>query len=203
MDTQRGCRRCSGEGKWASRGYACCAHTSPNRGDAVPGRGRGAWQGALASLRSATAEPIGMRALGRRPRAPGEGPAPACGLRRLCSNGEACNPEGLAGGLGAAGKRDSLSRGRCLTTSSPLGWSGAPISLANQPGTGLIPGLCQVIPSLVHLLLCLMSPSPPKGAVEGVSCFSLCYCLKPHSWSHHVLVRSCAGRAVPASDPKP
>lgn len=48
-------------------------------------------------LSSAAAEPIGMRALGRRPRTPGPGPALACGPQQLHSNGEACNPEGLAG----------------------------------------------------------------------------------------------------------
>lgn len=48
------------------------------------------------------------------------------------------------------GKRDSFSRGKCLTTSSLPGWSGAPISQANQPGKGLILELCQVISSLVH-----------------------------------------------------
>ena len=183
MDAQRGCGRCSGGGEGGSRGYPCCARTSPSQGDAVPGRGQRAWRGAFVSPRSAAAEPIGMQALGRRPRAPGRGPAPACGPRRLCSNGEACNPEDLAGGARGAGKRDSLSRGKCLTASSPPGWSGAPILLANQPGTGLIPGLCWVISSLVHLMLCLMSPSPPRGAVEGVLCFSLCitvYCLIPH-----------------------
>lgn len=134
------------------------------------------------------------------------GASSACGPWRLRSNGEACNPEGLAGGASGAGKRDSLSRGKCLTASSPLGWSGAPILLANQPDMGLIPGLCPVIASLVHLLLRLMSPSPPRGAVEGVLCFSVCttvYCLKPHPQSRCVLVGSCARRAVPASDRKP
>lgn len=105
-----------------------------------------------------------------------------------------------------AGKRDSLSRGKCLTASSPPGWSGAPISLANQPGTGLIRGLCPVISSLVHLPLHLMSPSPPRGAVEGVSCFSVCttvYCLEPHPQFCYVPMRSCARRAMPASGTKP
>lgn len=68
--------------------------------------------------------------------------------QRLPSDGEACNPEGLAE---SGGKRHSFRRGKCLTTSSPWGWSGAPISQANQPGKGLILGLCQVISSLVHL----------------------------------------------------
>lgn len=88
-----------GEGEGGSRGYPCCAHTSPSWGDAVPGTGRGAQWGALASPRSAAAEPIGMRVLGRQPRTPGQGPALACGPWRLRSNGEACNPEGLAGGV--------------------------------------------------------------------------------------------------------
>lgn len=104
--------------------------------------------------------------------------------QQLCSNREACNPEGLVRGARDAGERDLLSREQCLTAGSLQGCSGAPILLANQPGMGLIPGLCWVMPSLVHLLLCLMSSSPLRDAVKGIFWFSVCtivYCLKPPS----------------------
>lgn len=112
----------------------------------------------------------------------------------------------LPGEGGKGGGKESLIKQRKVPDSKlPPGWTGVPISLANQPGTGLIPGLCWVISSLVHLLLCLMSPSPLRGAFEGVLCFSVCttvYCLNPHPQSCCVPVGSCAERAVPVSDPK-
>lgn len=69
-DAWRGRKRCCRGG----RGYPCDAHTSPSCVDAVPGSGR-----ELGGERSAAAQPVGMRALGRRPRVPGRAPAPACG----------------------------------------------------------------------------------------------------------------------------
>lgn len=83
----------------------------------------------------------------------------------------------LPGGQQAEWERDSLSRRKCLTASSPPGWSGAPISLANQPGRGLIRGLCLLISCLVHLLLHSMSPLPPRGAAEALVFFCLYNCL--------------------------
>lgn len=101
-------------------------------------RGRSAEPGGVRSPLPAqpAAQLMGMQAPGTPPSARGRGPDLACGLRRLSSDGEACNPEGLAGGLGG-GERDSLSKGKCLTASSLQGWSGAPILLANGPGVGL------------------------------------------------------------------
>lgn len=106
------------------------------------------WEGMPASPRSAPAQPIGMRALGRRPRVPGRGPAPACGPSGSALMGKPVIQRALSG---MGGKRDSFGRRKCLTTSSLPGWSGAPISQANQPGKGLILGLYQVTSSLVHL----------------------------------------------------
>lgn len=143
MDAWRGCERCCRGG----RGYPCYADTSPSW--AVPCLGEGERLGGDACLSPLTpAQPIGMRALGRRPRVPGRGPAPACGPSGSALMGKPVIQRALPG---MGGKRDSFSRGKCLTTSSPPGWSGAPISQANQPGKGLILGLCQVISSLVHL----------------------------------------------------
>lgn len=101
-------------------------------------RGRSVEPGGVRSPLPAqpAAQLMGMQAPGTPPSTRGRGPDLACGLWRLGCDGEACNPEGLAGGLKKGG-RDSLSKGKRLPASSLQGWSGAPILLANRPGTGL------------------------------------------------------------------
>jgi len=155
------------------------APPQPSRSDRYASAGQAAtraWTGAIAGLR-ATAAPLGWGSLV---------------IQRALLGGQA----------GREGH--SFCRGKCLTAGSPPGGSGAPVLLADRPGVGLISGLCRVISSLVRLL-CLMSPSPPRGAVEAVVCFSVCTtvcCLKQRRWSCRVPAESCAGRAVPASDPR-